>query len=129
MSLTQAELDMAPKMRLGGVDYALPTLTVRQLKTVVPKLAQVTKQELSPFSMSEATVNDLFAVIFLSLSRAYPDLTQDQFDNLPISMIEAIQAVFVVMKQTGMIDKDTVLPLGEALAGVISTGTTSSPAL
>jgi hypothetical protein len=71
--------------------------------------------------------------LYWSLTRAHPALTRQQFDDMPIGMIEMVDAVGIIAQQTGMMrradPKEAAGPLaaGEQPSPSSPTGTPSSP--
>jgi hypothetical protein len=68
----------------------------------------------------EPAVFDIIAdAIYWALTRAHPQLTRAQFDDLPIGMLEMIDAIGIVAQQTGMMKRadpsdGPLAPSGEA---------------
>jgi len=80
----------------------------------------------------EAEFFDLVSdALYWSLTRAHPALTRQQFDDMPIGMIEMVDAVGIIAQQTGMMRRteDTAGPLatGEQPSPSSQTLTSSSP--
>jgi hypothetical protein len=77
------------------------------------------------FEMAHALEPEFFDTIcdalYWALTRAHPQLTRQQFDDMPIGMLEMIDAIGMVAQQTGMMKR--VDPSAGPLAG----GATPSP--
>jgi len=76
--------------------------------------------------MTGQYLQDLYTCIFVALTRAHPNLTRDEFDNhIAIGVLEAMEAITVIAKQTGLIKFQTLTgaPVtGEVTAAAPLTG-------
>ena len=61
---------------LGGADFVVPPLSLGQLKRLQPLLRSMGEAD------PEAQIDLMSQVIFSSLSRNYPAITQDEVDDL-----------------------------------------------
>jgi hypothetical protein len=79
-----------------------------------------------PVEMSSEMTDEVFealtTAVFWALRRAHPQLTFDEFEELPIGMIELINCVGIIADQTGMMRKAD--PSADPLA---SAGSHPSP--
>jgi hypothetical protein len=133
--IPQAELDAAPNITLGGIDYPIPMLVPRQQRFVIPRMMGL-MQEMTkggavfdPKLITTQLYDDLLYVTHLAITRARPDLTYDQFLDLPCELMDLVASIDVIAKQTGMISraKAGAPQTGEVVAGTSQTGTASLP--
>lgn len=132
------DIEGAPKIVLGGREWAVPQLAIKQSRHVVPALMeilplvtqlagavmpgadgrpQVIDQAVlfrAMGTISEQTYEAASRAIFWALKRAHPGLAQAEFDDMPITMPELFAALPVVMRQTGFIKSK---PAGDAALG------------
>lgn len=113
------DLDSAPKITLAGRQWAIPQLAIEQARHVVPALMSIlpkmgrlvgaveSKDEqqilLSASVIDEPTFDALANATYWSLKRGYPQLGRGEFDQMPISLIELIGTLPVLLKQVGFI--------------------------
>ena len=84
------------KITLGGAEYDIPVLATRQNRIVVPAIFSLAGAE------PEARYETLLTITYAALTRAKPDLTQEQFDDLPMPMSDLLAAFPVIQEQAGM---------------------------
>lgn len=121
----------APVVTLAGREWFVPVLAMRQARVVVPGLMRLMPllgelQSGEPRAMAklgEAEFDDIVTVVHAALTRAYPDLSREDFLDLSISTPELIGALGVVTKQTGFFRP---APAGETQAGE-APGETPAP--
>jgi len=102
-----------PVIRLGGKDYPVKPLVVKQLRIVVPALMRLRGATLA--RITEAQFDDLVEVVYLAICTSTPGLTRDAFTDFTVSAIELIQTVPVIAAQAGMTEGEATP--GEAPAG------------
>jgi hypothetical protein len=93
------DLSAARLVRLGGREWTIAPLSLRQILAIadfVPKLSGITAE-----AMSGERLAPLAEVLWHGLRRAYPNLTRDEFFDLPISLGELVAALPVVIEQAG----------------------------
>ena len=93
------DLATARTVRLAGRDFYIAPLPLRQILAIadhVPKLSGIT-----PENMSGERLLPLAEVLWHGLRRAHPELTRDEFFDLPISLGELVAALPVVIEQAG----------------------------
>lgn len=109
----------APVIRLGGMDWEIPVLAVKQNRIAIPAffkfmpafiaVAQAAATRATDpmwFSKVSVTTADFDAMadaIYAALTRAKPGLARAEFDNLPVSLEEMFGALPVIAKQTGIL--------------------------
>ena len=87
------------------------------------RLWRVTDFSFEIISALEPEFFDLLSdALYWSLTRAHPTLTRQQFDDMPIGMMEMVDAVGIIAQQTGMMRRTET----EA-AGPLATGEPPSP--
>lgn len=110
--IDQVELSEAPTVTLGGRDWKIPKLAARQNKLVITRLLS-----LAAFDAQNPTddqMEKLYSSVFIALTRAYPSLTRDEFDDLPISYEECMKAFPIIADAAGLIPKNPPTPAAEA---------------
>jgi hypothetical protein len=120
------DLASARVVRLAGRDFYVAPLSLRQILAIadhVPKLSGITVE-----TMSGERLLPLAEVLWHGLRRAHPQLTRDEFLDLPIPLGELVAALPVVIEQAGGRRADS--SAGEtvaASASMQSIGARSSP--
>jgi len=96
-----------PRITMGGVTWPIPRLAIRQLEKVVPLivealpiLGRIGKEGLTPATGS--VIHDLGTIVYLALERGHKGLTRDAFDDMAMTLEELLDAVPVVMRQSGL---------------------------
>jgi hypothetical protein len=81
------------------------------------------------FEMAQSLEPEFFDTVcnalYWSLTRAHPQLTRQQFDDMPMGMLEMIDCIGVVAQQTGMMKR--VEPSAGPLADPNATASPSPP--
>lgn len=115
MSLERDEkldLSTARMVRLAGREFYIAPLSLRQILAIadyVPKLSGITAE-----NMSGDRLTPLAEVLWHGLSRAHPNLTRDEFFDLPIPIGELVDALPIVIEQAG--GRKIEASVGEKLA-------------
>lgn len=101
----------APTVRLGGRDWPIPELAVRQLRAVRRPLLDLT-EALNAFGANKAgewvmqlsatQYEQLTEVVYQGLTRAHPLLTLREFLDTPVSDVDMFTAFLVVRRQSGL---------------------------
>lgn len=122
------DLATARVVRLAGHDFYVAPLSLRQILAVadyVPKLSAI-----SADNLSGERLTPLAEVLWHGLRRAHPQLTREEFFDLPITIAELVAALPVVIEQAGGRRVDaTAGEMVAASASIASTGARSSPTL
>jgi hypothetical protein len=131
------DLSAARAVRLAGRDFFVAPLSLRQIIAIadfVPKLSAISAE-----TLSGERIAPLAEVLWHGLRRAHPQLTRDEFFDLPVTIAELVAALPAVIEQAGGRRIDAVegdggarAPVGEAVAAsasMPSTGARSSPTL
>jgi hypothetical protein len=99
------DLSLARVVKLAGRDFYVAPLSLRQILAIadyVPKLSGIT-----PETLSGERLQPLAEVLWHGLRRAHPDLTREEFFDLPIPLGELVAALPVVIEQAGGRKVDT----------------------
>ncbi len=112
---------------LAGRTWKVPVLVFRQVRLVHAPLARLVSgpfanTKLTVLQLSEADVDDMAQVCRVALSRAYPALTSDEFDDLEIGVSDLVASIPAIIDQSGLFRVRSApgsAPTGEA-AGVAS---------
>lgn len=87
-------------VNIGGIDYVVPGLTVKQARALWPKIVSLNK------GITEENVTekyaDAVAIIHAGLSRNYPDITFEQAEEL-VDMRNLAKLVLIVSGRSGLI--------------------------
>lgn len=121
---------------LAGVAYAVPQLVIKQNRYVEPLAARhvdyflnVMKNDgkVKLLELTEDQALDFTLIVYHALTRARPDLTLRQFEEMPIPMRDIMSALPVCLQQSGLFKPvpEGAPPTGEAAAQSPSTGTES----
>jgi hypothetical protein len=108
-----------PAIILAGRSWPVPRLAPRQNKIVVPVLLRLIPRILRARDealaaqesdlgylgrlVDEATYEQLATIAHTALTRARPDLTRAEFDDMSVETLELIGAVFVIARQAGLL--------------------------
>lgn len=125
-----------PTIKLAGKEWPVPLLAPRQNRYVVPAILSVApkimyavapQEGVSPArlaaTLDPAAMDQLGDICFWALKRAHKDMTRDEFDDMPINVMEMAIAMKVISEQTGLVSEKAPAP-GEAEAAAPSpTGT------
>jgi hypothetical protein len=103
-----------PTVSLGGKDYTVKPLAIRQMRVVIP--AMVRLKGLRIETITEAQIDDLTEIVWQAVRPGQDKLTREEFIDLPISPLDLMKALPVIAKQTGMAAKKDAEP-GEEPAG------------
>jgi hypothetical protein len=93
------DFSAARAVRLGGCDWLIAPLSLRQILAIadyVPKLSAIGMDNLSGERLAP-----LAEVLWHGLRRAHPQLTREEFFDLPITIAELVAALPVVIEQAG----------------------------
>lgn len=128
----------ARAVRLGGREFFIAPLSLRQILAIadhVPKLSAAAAEDLSGDRLTP-----LADVVWHGLRRAHPQLTREEFLDLPVTIAELVAALPVVIEQAGGRKVDAAAgelqphrasamgtPAPAASASTQSTGARSSP--
>lgn len=104
----------APVVLLGGREFFLPMLALRQARVAVPGLLKLMPRlnaiqarigagdPLGATLLDQADVETMIDVVLAGLSRAYPDFSRDDLLDLEAGFAELIAALAVIARQTGL---------------------------
>ena len=108
IAVDNAELATAPRVTLGGRKWPIPLLAFRQNKHITPLVMSL--NGISPSDYTDAEYDKIFNICYVALTRAHPDLTIEDFEDLPISVFETIAAFQVIIVQAGLSAGKNQLP-------------------
>ena len=106
MSLDPIELADAQRVELGGKTWLLPSLVWKQIKVVIPGIdafrARYAEIMASGSEYGEADLDQMLRIVWAALTRARPDLTLAELEELPISVSQLAVAIPQVAKAAGL---------------------------
>ena len=125
-----------PTITLAGVDYQIPKLAIKQNRHIEPLAIKHSeyfvgviqnKGQVRLLNLTPEQALDFTTIIYWAITRAKPEMTLAQFEDLPISMREIMVALPVCLQQSGLyrVATEENPPTGEDQ--LPSTGTESSP--
>ena len=94
-------------IHLGGADFAVRALTLRQLRSVLPAFAR------AGAIGAEDGVDAAIEILTAALSRDHPDITRERLLDTEASVQELAEAVTTVARLSGLVSP------GEAEAGSV----------
>jgi len=126
------DTDNAPVVVLGGQSWPIPLLAAKQNKIIDPlilSLIPVFSKWQSDKSAALAELGTvqyeaLLEIAFQAIRRARPEVTREQFMDMPITLAELIAAFSVIAQQTGVFQRSSP---GEVGAGNARIGIALSP--
>ena len=129
-----------PTVSLGGIDYEVKPMVIKQMRVAFPALMRIRKMVMGSAldDMTTENYDDMARCVYEGIAPGYFEknktpLSYDAFTNLPIGTLEMLAALRTIARQAGMLvkkekgDEDVVNPVGEAPAGQVEgqTGTQS----
>jgi hypothetical protein len=148
--ITEAELNNAPSIKIGGREFHIPRLALAQNRVVIDKLStilpiigrmeQVAQSENPSTEIEKALRGGFFGIdaeafanmcdaIYAAVTRGYPEFTREQFENeLAIGLDEVIIALPVVMAQSFAFKKKGASQADGAPGESIPVPATTAPA-
>jgi hypothetical protein len=115
----------APVISLGGREFFVPLLALRQARIAVPGLLKLMPRlnaiqarlgagdPLGATLLEASDVELMIDVVHAGLSRAHPDLSRDDLLDLEAGFAELIAALAVIARQTGLFAEVEHSPPGE----------------
>jgi hypothetical protein len=104
----------APVAALGGREFFIPALSLRQSRIVVPGLLKLLPRlnaiqarigagdPLGAALLEQDDLDLMIDVVHAGLSRAHPDLTRDDLLDLEAGFADLAGALAIIAKQTGL---------------------------
>ncbi|MCI4680175.1 hypothetical protein K9U39_10965 [Rhodoblastus acidophilus] len=104
----------APVVALGGEEFFVPTLALRQARLVVPGLLKLMPRlnavqariaagdPLGATLIDQDDVELMIDVVHCGLTRAYPDFSRDDLLDREAAFPELVAALGVIARQTGL---------------------------
>ena len=108
---------------LAGRTWVMADLAPRQFRKVIPAVIGLAAVK-APEDLDETGIDRLLDALYYALTRNYPDLTREEFLDLPIRLAELVAALPVLAKAAG-IERREDAPAGEA-RGAVAGSTASS---
>jgi hypothetical protein len=110
---------------LGGREFFVPSLSLRQARVVVPGLLKLLPRlsaiqarigagdPLGAALLESEDVERMIDVVHAGLSRAYPEFTRDDLLDLEAGFADLAGALAVISQQTGLFTTGEAKSLGE----------------
>lgn len=119
--LTPAEISAAPTIMLGGRQFHIPKLAIKQNRVVVSSLGKILPlvamfesmvvtgadgkptidmQRMLSMKIEDETWGLVLNSVYAACTRGQPEFTRDEFDDMPIGNDEILMAIPVVMMQS-----------------------------
>jgi hypothetical protein len=103
----------APTVTLGGEEFFVPVLALRQARVVVPGIMELmprlnaiqrtlARSERAGVFLSESDVDLMIDVVHAALTRAYPQMTRDDLLDREASFAQLVVSISVIARQTGL---------------------------
>ena len=86
---------------LGGRNWVMADLAPRQFRKVIPAVIGLAAVK-APEDLDEAGIDRLLDALYYALTRNYPDLTREEFLDLPIRLAELVAALPILAKAAGI---------------------------
>ena len=103
-----SELIDGVEVKVGVKKYVVPALNFKQIRTLMPKIQQLTD---IGATMSDEQIDNVFTVIQAAMSRNYPDINKEFLEeNIDMNNVRPI--INAIMGQSGLVKTS-----GEAAAG------------
>ncbi len=115
----------APVVDLGGSEFFVPVLALRQARVAVPGLLRLMPKlnaiqarvdagdPLGAALLEQDDVELMIDVVHAGLTRAYPDFSREQLLDLQSDFADLIAALAVIARQTGLFAPTESAPVGE----------------
>lgn len=101
-----------PEITLGGKQWKIPKMAVKQNRIIVPLIINIipifnewSKDNKGSYPKISEHYSELLKITYVALTRATPDLTEQQFEDLEITFPEIIAAYITIAEQTGIFAK------------------------
>ncbi len=86
---------------LAGRSWVMADLAPRQFRKVIPAVVGLAAVR-SVADLDEEAIDRLLDALYWALTRNYPDLTRDEFLDLPIKLPELVQALPPLAQAAGI---------------------------
>ena len=115
----------APVAALGGQEFFIPALSLRQARIVVPGLLKLLPRlnaiqtrigagdSFAATQLEREDLDLMIEVVHAGLTRAYPDFTLEDLLDLEAGFAELAGALAIIAKQTGLFAPAEAAPPGE----------------
>lgn len=91
--------DRSRTIVLAGKEWIVCPLPLRQVIAIGPLLAKC--RGVSADTLAPETFDPMIEVVERALKKAYPGVTRDDLLDLPISLGELMEAITVIVEQSG----------------------------
>lgn len=122
--MTLPSLTGEVRVTLGGTAWTLADLAPRQYRKVIPALIGLGTLA-TVADLDEGRIDRLVEAYYWALTRAQPTLTREQWDEVPVSVIEMIEALPVLAEKAGLVPRRDAAS-GEARAPTPPNGAGAS---
>lgn len=115
----------AAVIELGGLEFFIPQLALRQARIVVPGLLKLMPRlnaiqariaagdPLGATLLEQDDIELMIDVVHSGLTRAYPEFSREDVLDLQAAFADLIAALAVIARQTGLFSPMENPPLGE----------------
>jgi hypothetical protein len=115
----------APVAALGGREFFIPALSLRQARIVVPSLMKLLPRlnaiqarigagdPLAAASLEQDDFDLMIDVVHAGISRAYPDFTRDDLLDLEAGFSDLAGGLAIIARQTGLFTPSETATPGE----------------
>lgn len=112
----------ATKVIIDGTEYDVPVMKFKQLEAAYPHI-QKTRDSDNPLEIASSALE----VLSLAMTRDHPHMTVDWLkDNMSIRETKILGEILLgIMKDSGLIDENAEIQLGEAPGAAPSTETST----
>jgi hypothetical protein len=98
--MTDAKMIPGKKFILGGVEWEIPALTIKQVKQLEPTLL---KPDYVNDALGIEALNAAATLVHTAILRNYPEVTLDQVEE----MVDLVNIVPIIQYLTGQADRQT----------------------
>lgn len=101
-----------PKIILAGKEWLIPKMAVKQNRVIVPLIINIipifnewAKDKQGTYPKISDRYSELLDITYYALTRGYPELKREEFENMEITFPEVIGAYITIAEQTGIFAK------------------------
>ncbi len=134
----QFEIDAAPTITVGKHKLSVCEIVARQNRVLTPLiLARIEvfirakmandRGDAMGLVISEEDFDAFLRIIRIGVSRAHPDLTEEEMLEWPIKTLELIAAVMIIAKHAGLMPEETEIPLALTATQATPAAPTGTP--
>jgi hypothetical protein len=103
--------ERVPRVTLAGQQWPIPKMAPRQNEIIVPLIldheeavfAAAAQDEGGKVTFRPTTemIHRMNTIVFHALQRGHRELTREEFDDMPIGLVEALDSIRTISRQTG----------------------------